>query len=234
MKLEMQKQTIELRESITKTIMDRIEEKLTPIIKENEKFRQQISKLEKEVEYLKREKKSNNIVIFGLDEDEKSTSELFQTIQKVFKSDLNMILEENEVNRLFRLGKNKVVNKPRPVLCSLINGWKKDEIMKNKKSLKKVYVQEDYTKEVLDKRKALLPKLQEEKKKGNKVYIKYDQLIVKEANINTEKRKRELSTSPQSHTKVQNKKQETLNFIKTNRKNAFDVMRSRSNSLTLT
>lgn len=231
MKLEMQKQTIELRESITNTIMDRMEEKLCPIIAENEKLKQKICNLEKEVEYLKREKKSNNIVIFGLDESEKSTSELFQNVKKIFKGDLNITLEENEVNKLYRLGKNKVMNKPRPVLCSFINGWKRDEIMKNKKNFKKIHISEDYTKDVLEKRKALLPKLHEEKEKGNIAFLKYDQLIVKETNTNMDKRKRELSTSPQSPLKTQPKKQQTLNLNKANRTNAFDVMRSRSNSL---
>lgn len=233
MKLEMHKQTIELRETITKNIMDTIEEKLTPIIEENVKLMQKVGKLEKEVEYLKREKKSNNIIIFGLEEKEKSTSELLRSIQKEFKDEINVTIEESEVNRLYRLGKSKVANKPRPILCTFLNRWKRDEIMKNKKSLKKVYVTEDYTKDVLEKRKALLPKLQEEKKKGNIAYLKYDQLVVKEPNTNNDKRKRELSTSPDTASRIHTKKQQILSSIKANRKNNIDVIRSRSNSLTL-
>lgn len=230
MKIEMQKQNAELTESLTETIMDRMDEKLSPIIEENEKLKQKVSNLEKEVEYLKREKKSNNITIFGLEESEMSTSELFQSVKENLKEDLNMTIEENEVNKIYRLGKNKVENKPRPVLCSFINGWKKDEIMKNRKSLKKIYISEDYSKEVLEKRKALQPQLLEERKKGNTAFLKYDKLIVKEPN--TDKRKREPSTSPQSFSITQPKKQQTLSSIKANRINAFDVMRSRANSLT--
>lgn len=39
MKIEIQKQTAELTESITTNIMYRMEEKLTPIIEENEKIK---------------------------------------------------------------------------------------------------------------------------------------------------------------------------------------------------
>lgn len=100
--------------------------------------------------------------------------------------------------------------------------------MKIKKNLKDVYITEDYTKEVLEKRKALQTKLSEERKKGNIAYIKYDKLIIRENNTNNDKRKREMSMSPQDNT--QPKKQQTLMTSKSNRANAFEIMRVRSNS----
>lgn len=230
MKIEMEKQTNDLKESLTKNIMDRIDEKLTPMVEENEKLKQKICNLENEIEYLKKEKKSNNIVLYGLEEREKSILELFQTVKEIFKRDLNLSVEENELNRLYRLGKNKAENKHRPVLLSFTNGWKKDQIIKNKKSLKEIYISEDYSKEVIEKRKALLPQLLEEKKKGNIAFLKYDKLVVKGPNV--DKRKRELSTSPQSTSTTKNKKQQTISSIRNNRTNAFDLMRIRSNSLT--
>ncbi|XP_037296945.1 uncharacterized protein LOC115446198 [Manduca sexta] len=229
MKLEMQKQTVELTESLTKNLMDRMDEKLNPIIEENEQLKQKVCDLEKEVEYLKREKKGNNIIIFGLEEGENSISELFKSVKVILKEDLNINMEQFEINNLYRLGKNKVQNKPRPVLCSFINTWKKDEIMKNRKNLKKIYISEDYSKEVLEKRKALLPLLKEEREKGNIAFLNYDKLVVKEPNA--EKRKREPTTSP-SPSKTQPKKQLNLNSAKNNRMHAFDATRPRSNSLT--
>lgn len=232
MKLEMQMQSAELTKSLTQNIMDRMDEKLAPIIEENKKLKQKISNLEKEIENLKRENKNNNIIIFGLEETEKSTDDLFKNIKENFKRDLNIKLDEYEVNKLHRLGKNKVESKPRPVLCSFVNGWKKNEIIKNKKSLKTIFISEDYSKEILEKRKALQPRLLEERKKGNIAFLKYDKLIVKEPTY--DRRKRELSSSPQPalETRTQPKKQTTLSSIKASRMNAFDVRRPRSNSLT--
>ncbi|XP_013174261.1 PREDICTED: uncharacterized protein LOC106122718 [Papilio xuthus] len=232
MKLEMQKQTIELKESITKNIMDKIDEKLSPLITENNKLKKKVEDLENEIEYLKRGNKENNIIIYGLEESEKSTSDLFQKITYTLKNESNVHLQESEVNKIRRLGKQKVSSKPRPVLCVLINKWKKDEILKGRKNLKTIYISEDYTKEVLEKRKALIPRLQEEKRKGKVAFIKYDQLIVKESNTNFDKRKREPSTSPKSPSNTQTKKLQTISSIKSNRTNAFDIMRTRSNSLT--
>lgn len=230
MKMEMQKQSNELKESLTKNIMDRMEEKLIPMIEENEKMKQKVFNLEKEIEYLKKEKKNNNIVLYGLEESEKSTLELLQIVKETFKRDLNLSVEENEVNRIYRLGKNRIENKNRPVLLSFINGWKKDQIMQNKKNLKGIYISEDYSKEVIEKRKALIPQLLEEKKKGNIAFLKYDKLVVK--GPITDKRKRELSVSPESTSTTKPKKQQIISSSKTYRTNAYDLMRTRSNSLT--
>lgn len=144
---------------------------------------------------------------------------------------MNKTIEANEINKIHRIGKNKQGNKPRPILCSFVNGWKRTEIMQNKKALKKIYIMEDYSKEVMEKRKALQPELLAEREKGNIAYLKYDKLIIKENNY--DKRKRELSYSPQSPSKNQPKKQQTINTAKIKRTNAFDVMRGRSNSLNI-
>lgn len=229
MKNEMQKQTIELKESITNNIMEKLDEKLQPIISENRNLKIKLEKLEKEMEITKRGNKQKNIVIFGVKEDETSTKVLIQKVKEIFKNDLDIQFEDNEINKIHRIGK-KSSEKARPILFSFVNEWKKNEVMKMKKKLKDVYITEDYTKEVLEKRKLLQAQLIEERSKGNIAYLKFDELIIKgkNDNMNKEKRKREMSTSPQEETKI--KKQQNLMPSKTNRLNAYDVMRIRSNS----
>lgn len=232
MKMELNNQTTELKKSITDSIMERMEEKLEPIIAENKQLKTKVESLERELDYLKREKKSNNVIIFGLKEEEKSKLELLQKIKLKLNDNLSIKLEDYEVNKIHRIGKTSINGKPRPVLLSFVSGWKKGEVMKNKKYLEEIYITEDYSKEVLEKRKALQPQLIEERNKGNMAYIKYDRLIVKENNINKEKRKREPSTSPHENLRKQFSSQSSS---KNNRTNAFDLMRarSRSNSLSL-
>lgn len=116
----MQKQSNELKESLTKNILDPMDEKPTPMIEENEKMKQKICNLEKEIEYFKTEKNTNNIVLYGLEESEKSTLELLNIVKETFKRNLNLSVEENEVNRIYRLGKNRIENKNTPVLLSFI------------------------------------------------------------------------------------------------------------------
>ncbi|XP_059056185.1 uncharacterized protein LOC131850045 [Achroia grisella] len=232
MKIEMQNQTAELKDSLTKSIMDKIEEKLIPLVEENKNLKIKVEKLEKEIESLKRGEKNNNIIVFGVEEKESSTSELLQEIKKNLKHDLNISIEDYEINKIYRLGtKIRESNKPRPVLCSFINNWRKIEIIKNKRNLKTINISEDYSKEVLEKRKMLQAELAEERKKGNIAFLKYDQLIVKKNINNQDKRKRESSTSPSVYNS-HSKKQQIVSSVKSNRTNAFDMLRSRSNSLT--
>lgn len=229
MKIELATQSFELKETITNTIISKMDEKLEPVLAENKNLKLKIENLENEIKYLKREKKSNNIIIFGLKEDEGTTAELIKKVKDNFKSDWDIDMEKHEVNKIYRIrGAKKAGDEPRPVLLSFVTGWKKSEVMRNKKKFKEVYVTEDYPKEVLEKRKELQPKLMEERSKGNIAYLQYDKLIVKD-NTNKEKRKRELSTSPQNNS--QPKKQQNLTSFKANRTNAFDIMRARSNSL---
>ncbi|XP_013178010.1 PREDICTED: uncharacterized protein LOC106125378 [Papilio xuthus] len=229
MKAEMQKQTVELKESITNSIMEKIEEKIKPIIAENKDLKTKLINLEKEMEYLKRDKKQNNIVIFRLKEEDESTAELIQKVKKIINEDLNINMEDFEINNVYRIGKKNTEGKPRPVLLSFVNLWKKNEVMKARKNLKDTYITEDYPKAVLEKRKMLQNKLKEERMKGNFAYIKYDKLVVKENNISNDKRKREISSSPRDN--AQAKKQQVWTPSQNNRRNAFDVMRGRSSSL---
>uniref|UniRef100_A0A2A4K1M2 Endonuclease-reverse transcriptase n=1 Tax=Heliothis virescens TaxID=7102 RepID=A0A2A4K1M2_HELVI len=231
MKNEMLNQTKELKESITNNILEILDEKLQPVITENKILKTKVENLEREIETLKREKKQNNLIMFGVNEDERSTQDLIQNIINIFKTDLDMQFQEHEINKIYRLGKAKSSGKPRPILLSFVSEWKKNEVMKKKKNLRNVYVTEDYTKEVLEKRKTLQAQLKEERERGNIAYLKFDKLVVKEKtnNTNNEKRKREISTSPQNNN--QPKKQQTIMPPINNRPNAFDVMRIRANSL---
>lgn len=224
MKNEMEKQT--------NTIFEKINKQLEPLIEDNKIMKNKIEILEKKIEYLENEKRKNNILFFGLEEKEKSSSELFQTVQDIIKEDLGITLEPNDVSKIHRIGVNKE-NKIRPVLIVFANNWKRSEILKIKKSLKEVYVTEDFPKEVLEKRRELKPKLIEERAKGNYAYIKYDQLIVKEGKPNKEKRKRDQLSSPENQNQTKKVANNTLG-TKENRKNAFDLMRPKSNSFSNT
>ncbi|KAJ8724729.1 hypothetical protein PYW07_015687 [Mythimna separata] len=223
MKIEMEKQT--------NTLFEKMNEKLEPLIEDNKILKFKVEMLEKKIEYLEKEKKRNNILLFGLEEKENSSFHLLQRVQGIFKEDLKINLETSDVSKIYRIGLSKE-NKKRPVLITFADSWKRSEILKQKKSLKDVYVTEDFPKEVLEKRRELKTKLLEERAKGNTAYIKYDQLVVIEGNQNKEKRKSDQLTSPEHQHQNQAKKKPGSNntIIKDNRRNAFDLMRPRSNS----
>lgn len=55
-------------------------------------------------------------------------------------------------------------------------------VFKAKRNLKgtNVFVREDYSERVAKKRKNLIPKMMEERKKGKKAYLRFDKLIVQD------------------------------------------------------
>lgn len=55
-----------------------------------------MEQLEKKIEYLEKEKKSNNIIIHGLKEGEKTNTELIKYVEEKFITELNISIEAAE------------------------------------------------------------------------------------------------------------------------------------------
>ncbi|CAH4035799.1 unnamed protein product [Pieris brassicae] len=67
-----------------------MDENLKPILAENEHLKLKVGNLEKEREHLRR---ANNFIIFDLKEEERTTTELLQNVQRQCRPDLNIPLE---------------------------------------------------------------------------------------------------------------------------------------------
>ncbi|XP_045761900.1 uncharacterized protein LOC123865096 [Maniola jurtina] len=231
LKDQMDQQTVTITNAVTKNILELIDEKIKPLRQENENLKMEIHQLRDKVKSMEIEKKRNNLVIFGLEESPETKP--IDSVRVVFKENLEITLEKHEIIKAHRLGLWK--GKARPILVSLTTNWRKNEIMKNKKKLPKgISINEDFSKETLAKRKELIPKLQEERKKGRIAYIKEDKLIVKEAKDQSrDKRKRESSSSPSpSASATESEIVKAAPKKKLNKINAFEKMyRPRSQSL---
>ncbi|KAI8430992.1 hypothetical protein MSG28_001085 [Choristoneura fumiferana] len=211
--------------------MEALDEKMKTIIEENNILKNKISELEQKLKAVDREKRKNNLVFFGMEERGKSEGELVDYIKDLIV-DMGVHMDSHEISNVYRIG-IKSKNKNRPVVASITTRWKKHIILKNKTSLPPgIYVKEDYSKEILEKRKQLQPQLEEENKKGNIAYIKYDRLIVlKQKGNNREKRKRVTSDSPKSSAqKKVNKNQDSSNHPEIILKNSKNET-SRPNSI---
>lgn len=192
---KLEKQAEKITHSVTKNVMEALDEKMKTIIEENNTLKNKVSELEQKLRAVDREKRKNNLVFFGIEEKGKSEGELVDYIKDLI-NDMGVHLNSQEISNVYRIGK-QIENKNRPIVTSITTQWKKHLILKNKTNFPPgINVKEDYSKEVLEKRKQLQPQLEEERKKGNIVYIKYDKLIVLKSKNNNEKRKRETSDSP--------------------------------------
>lgn len=230
---KLNKQTL----TITANMMEVLENRLTPIIEENNILKSKVAKLEEKLHSIEKDKRKYNVIFFGTNEKGKNETELVDYIKEIVL-ETGTYMDSHEISNIYRIG--QATSKCRPVVVSLTTTWKKHLILKNKANLPQgMYVKEDYPKEVLEIRKNLQLKVEEERKRGNIAFIKYDKLVVKTPNeINREKRKREKSGSPNTPTqkKIYNtnsikKKQpsSTNNILKPNILNY--VGRDRSASL---
>lgn len=230
LKDHMDKQTIAITNAVSKNILEIMDEKLKPLKEENENLKTEVQHLQEKIKTLELEKKRNNIVIFGLEEN--TEYKPIDSARLIIEEKLNVKLEKHEIIKAHRLGFKKDKAKARPILVSLTTNWRKNEIMKNKNKLPKgISISEDFSKETLAKRKELMPKLQEERKNGRLAYLKEDKLIVRDAREQSrDKRKREASSSPQDETSEAKHK---VVPKKLNKTNAFErLYRGRSQSLT--
>ncbi|CAG9823948.1 unnamed protein product [Phaedon cochleariae] len=106
----------------TKKLEDQVDELTT----ENKELR-------KSNEYLSRKLKDNNLIIFGIEEEETLTP--IDAIQRLVEGNLKVSLREFDVNNTFRIGQ-KTANKIRPIILQLTRNIKKQEILQNAAKLK--------------------------------------------------------------------------------------------------
>lgn len=200
LQLEMQNQTIELNATLTANLTSTIEEKIKPLVEQNQVLKDEVQLLRAKVKSLEKESRGNNLILHGIMESERSNTELLDLVLDTLNEALKDVTDKWdkwEISKVQRLGAKKSETKARPILVTLTLIWRKIEILKNNKSFSNnIYATEDFPKDVIIKRRELAPKLQEERKKGKIAYIRYDQLIVKE-NI-SEKRKRSPTESPEA------------------------------------
>lgn len=204
-------QTTLITTAVTQNVMEALDDRLKTITEENKRHELKIAELEQKIIAMDREKRKNNLVFFGLEEGGKTEAELVDYIKDII-IDTGVHLVSLEITKVYRIGR-QTHDKIRPVVASFSTSWKKHLILKNRANFPAgIYVKEDYSKEVLEKRKQLQPQVEEERKKGNIAFIKYDKLIIKKPEDTVrEKRKRETSGSPNASSSIQTKRVNTSN-----------------------
>lgn len=224
MKQEMAAQTQEITESVTKRISENINEKLMVLVEENKNLKTDVKILQDKIQVMEDQKKKNNLIFFGMKEETRYESPI-ELILNLLDRSMNIRLSPQEINTAYRLGAKKE-NKPRPILVSFVTNWRRNEVLKNKKKLASdIYIKEDFSKEILEKRKELLPHLMEERAKGKICYFVKDKIVTKEPKA--DKRKR-VADSPNKSPD----KQPIAAPKKINKTNMLDyVARARSSSL---
>lgn len=232
MKIELEKQTITITQSVTDTLMRAMDDKIQPILEENKNLKIEVQSLNRKIKYLEDANRKNNLIIHGVKETENNYEDLFNTIcYTLQKTKVNV--EKIEINKYHRLGR-KQEGKTRPILIAFTSYQKKVEVLKNKTKMPdQTYITDDLSKETIELRKNLQQQLKQEKEKGNEAFIKNNKLIIKEK-PEPGKRKRDSCSLSPANIQTPTRPEGVKTIIappKLHKTDAFAYMRSRSHSL---
>lgn len=219
----------EVTEKVTLNINKILEEKLKILEEKHENLKSRVENQEQRLYYMERQSRQRNLVFFGLEEHEKSYSNLENIIVDFVHKYFSIQIDHRDLQAIRRIGKK--TEKPRPIVITFTTLGKKIDILKRKRVLKETpyYIKEDYPQSVLQKRKELQEQVKAEREKGNTAIIKYDKLILLNNSPKEPKNnKRNLSKSPENNTNNHaeqisqaNKKNKTLAAHTVQRSSSF-------------
>ncbi|GBP46897.1 hypothetical protein EVAR_37801_1 [Eumeta japonica] len=209
-----------MKEEIKNTIINTVNDKITQIEIKNEQLEENLEKQKTSIKNLERFNRRKNLIFFGVEENEKSYHSLEEIILDIIRNYLKIRCDDNCIEYVRRLGKKG--EKIRPIVVTLHTMGLKIKIQKNKKKLETTsyYIKEDYPLDVLIKRKELHVKAEREREQGRKAIIKYDKLIIINNDNKQEKhtisqenknKKRNLSESPETTTKISEHREQSIN-----------------------
>lgn len=188
----------EMKESITSDIKHYIDEKLVTLESRQINLEKIIEQQGRTIEQFERAMRKKNVVFFGVEETEKSYSDLENKIVSLIQDRMKISCQKEDLENIRRLGKNS--GKIRPIIVTMSRMGKKIELLKNKNALNNTsyYIKQDFPPDVIEERKKLQHQLKVEKEKGNTAFIKYNKLIIlPKPNQQNERQKRTLSLSPE-------------------------------------
>ncbi|KAF9412913.1 hypothetical protein HW555_003087, partial [Spodoptera exigua] len=235
--LAQQKQDIKsMEENIKEAINKNIDEKFNRFEAKTNQLEQKIEEQQKTIDYLDKKLRRKNIIFFGVPETENSYEDLIKSILDILNKTMKIECPKWEIETVARLGKN--TGKVRPVVVTITTTSRKLEILKLKKSLENtgIYIKEDYSAAVLQKRKELQEELQRKRLSGEKVMLRYDKIVqIKPREKQTYKpkgaisNKRYLSESPEAvhFDKMSNNEEQSKQIPK---KNKSQTITTKSNS----
>ncbi|CAH2109122.1 unnamed protein product [Euphydryas editha] len=205
-----------MKEDIKCTIINSLNEKFNHLELKNDLLEKKIEEQSNKIKNLERQFRRRNLVLFGVEESEKSYDELERLVTNIINTYIRISCDTSNIEAVRRLGKKG--EKVRPIVITFNTLGFKIKIQKNKHHLKNTsyYLKEDYPFEILNKRKELKVQLQKEKDAGNTAFLKYDKIIISnKKQPQKESSKRNLSESPETPhagSKMFNKLTETTQY----------------------
>ena len=133
---------------------------------------------------LENRSRRNNLCFEGIPElryGNESWEKSEEKVKELIDNQLKMNSQDIIIERAHRVGR-KVPEKSRPIIAKFLNYKDRDAVLKARKNLKgsRQVIREDFSERILQKRKDLIPKMNEARNEGKIAYLSYDKLVIKE------------------------------------------------------
>lgn len=189
-KMDKRNERIENKMDVIYGEIQEIKSENAKLKEENETLKKKNTEIENQMEIMEKEIRKNKIIVQGIKEMEnESDLSIKENIRKMLTEIGMEINMENETREVRRIGK-KIQNRdiPRPILIEFASGSKKIEVLKAAKKLKgsDIWISEDYSKQVQEQRKLLVPHMKEARTKGNKAILRHNKLIINDESYTIE------------------------------------------------
>lgn len=236
---------------------DNLNAKFDEVKKEVKEMREKVANQEERILAVENHNRKRNLIIFNVKEVESDSADLEQFLLTFFKNQMHIEVSLEEIDVIYRLGKKNAKNdlsRPRPILIGFTTYRKKVLILSNKSKLSscKIGISDDFSKDILEKRKILKLKVEALKMKNVNARIKYDSIMVDEEKLSdrdidkidtseAEKKRKRLRSNEddipikptQSFITNEAKKQKTPNSSPMPHKKEFTYSRSSTHDQTL-
>lgn len=194
-----------MEENIKEAINKNIDEKFNRIEIKTNMLENKIEQQQKQIDFIDRQFRKKNLLFFGVEERERHYEDLLNLILDIINTKMEVQCQKWEIETVIRRGKKN--GQIRPVVVTITTTSRKIELLRKKKALQStnIYIKEDYSPAVLQKRKELQEECNREWESGKKVAIHYDKIVtlrpknvINQASAEKNSNKRFMSESPES------------------------------------
>ncbi|KAG5895718.1 hypothetical protein JTB14_021410 [Gonioctena quinquepunctata] len=188
-----------------KTDIQQIQISMEHIRSENNDLKKKVSYLESKIDYMERQQNENDLVFYGLHEEEQEdTRNIIDSIMEITTTNTEVKLEEFNIQDVFRLGARNN-GKNRPIILKLTSALTKRQIIQNARKLKGTAyaISKNYIKKVQEERRQLMPFSKKAKEIGKEAHLIQNYMIFDSRKYSLEEIK-QVGELQNSHSKSDN------------------------------
>lgn len=172
-----------------KTDLAKLTEDLKLASGESHSMSESLRAMTEKAEYLEGQARRNNLVFEGIQESTNERwTETEEKVKALFKEKLQLPgdIALEWVVRMTKRNDSTPVDLPRPVVASFLRFKDRSAVLESAKKLRgtNIFINEDFTEAVRQRRRELLPALKAARSRGEIAYLRYDKLITHPANTN--------------------------------------------------